>query len=114
MLLYGYGSYGNSTDPSFSISRLSLFGREVLHSPLHMFEAAKKSVDNGTKIGKMFKKINTFNDFIDCADWLVANKFTSPKHLYTSGGSAGGLLMGAIVDLRPDLEIRMIAAGCRL
>jgi oligopeptidase B len=60
--------------------------------------------------GKMFKKMNTFTDFIDCAEFLIANKYTSSQHLYANGGSAGGLLMGAVVNLRPDLWNGIIAS----
>ncbi len=109
LLLYGYGSYGNSTDPSFSISRLSLLDRGFAFAIAHV-RGGQEMGRQWYEDGKMFKKINTFNDFIDCADWLVANKFTSPKHLYTSGGSAGGLLMGAIVNMRPDLWNGVVAA----
>ncbi len=109
LLLYGYGSYGNSTDPSFSIARLSLLDRGFAFAIAHV-RGGQEMGRQWYEDGKMFKKINTFNDFIDCADWLVANKYTSPKHLYTSGGSAGGLLMGAIVNMRPDLWNGVVAA----
>ena len=109
LLLYGYGSYGNSTDPSFSISRLSLLDRGFAFAIAHV-RGGQEMGRQWYEDGKMFKKMNTFTDFIDCADWLVANKYTSPKHLYTNGGSAGGLLMGAIVNLRPDLWNGVIAA----
>ncbi len=101
-LLYGYGSYGNSLDASFSSNRLSLLNRGFVYAIAHIRggqEMGRKWYENG----KMHKKMNTFTDFISCAEFLIKEKFTSTKHLYTSGGSAGGLLMGAIVNLRPDL-----------
>jgi oligopeptidase B len=102
LLLYGYGSYGNSTDPSFSGARLSLLDRGFVFAIAHI----RGGQENGRpwyENGKMFKKKNTFTDFTDCADFLIAKKYTSPKHLYAQGGSAGGLLMGAIINMRPEL-----------
>jgi oligopeptidase B len=108
-LLYGYGSYGNSLDASFSSNRLSLLNRGFVYAIAHIRggqEMGRKWYEGG----KMHNKINTFTDFISCAEYLIKEKFTSTKHLYTSGGSAGGLLMGAIVNLRPDLW-HGVAAG---
>jgi len=109
LLLYGYGSYGNSTDPTFSISRLSLLDRGFAYAIAHV-RGGQEMGRQWYEDGKMFKKMNTFNDFIDCGQWLADNKFTSSKHLYASGGSAGGLLMGAIINLKPDLWNGVIAA----
>ena len=109
MLLNAYGSYGISSDASFSSVRLSLLNRG--------FAFAIANIRGGEEMGrywyedgKMMKKKNTFTDFIDCAEYLVANKYTSIKHLYINGGSAGGLLMGAVVNMRPDLWNGVIAA----
>ena len=109
MLLNAYGSYGISSDASFSSVRLSLLNRG--------FAFAIANIRGGEEMGrywyedgKMMKKKNTFTDFIDCAEYLVANKYTGTKHLYINGGSAGGLLMGAVVNMRPDLWNGVIAA----
>ena len=109
LMLYGYGSYGASMDATFSSVRLSLLNRG--------FAYAIANVRGGQEMGrywyedgKMMKKINTFTDFIDCAEFLLAGKYSSKEHLYTSGGSAGGLLMGAVVNMRPDLWHGVIAA----
>jgi len=109
LLLYAYGSYGYSTDPSFSIARLSLLDRGFAYAIAHI----RGGQDMGRQWyedGKMFKKKNTFTDFVDCADYLIAQKYTSAKHLYANGGSAGGLLMGAVVNLRPELWNGIVAA----
>jgi oligopeptidase B len=109
LLLNGYGSYGISSDASFSSVRLSLLNRG--------FAFAIANIRGGEEMGrywyedgKMMKKKNTFTDFIDCAEYLVSNKYTGTKHLYINGGSAGGLLMGAVVNMRPDLWNGVIAA----
>jgi oligopeptidase B len=107
--LYGYGSYGSSQDASFSSARLSLLNRGFAFAIAHV-RGGQEMGRSWYEDGKMMKKINTFTDFIDCAEYLIANKFTSAAHLYTSGGSAGGLLMGAVVNLRPDLWHGVIAA----
>jgi oligopeptidase B len=108
LLLYGYGSYGASMDASFSSTRLSLLNRGFAFAIAHIRggqEMGRKWYEDG----KMMKKKNTFTDFIDCAEYLVANKYSSPQHLYAMGGSAGGLLMGAIVNMRPDLWKGIVA-----
>ncbi len=102
LLLYAYGSYGISIDPSFSIARLSLLNRGFVFAVAHI-RGGQEMGRQWYEDGKMFKKTNTFNDFIDCADFLIANNYTSTQHLYANGGSAGGLLMGAVVNLRPEL-----------
>jgi oligopeptidase B len=109
LLLYGYGSYGVSTDPTFSISRLSLLDRGFAFAIAHV-RGGQEMGRSWYEDGKMFKKKNTFTDFIDCAEYLIKEKYTSPAHLYASGGSAGGLLMGAVVNMRPDLWNGIIAA----
>lgn len=109
LLLYGYGSYGYSTDPTFSSARLSLLNRGFAFAIAHV-RGGQEMGRQWYEDGKMFKKKNTFTDFIDCADFLIANKFTSKQHLYANGGSAGGLLMGAITNMRPDLWHGIICA----
>jgi len=107
-LLYGYGSYGLSMDPSFRSERLSLLDRGFVFAMAHIrggSEMGRHWYDDG----KLLKKKNTFTDFIDCAEYLVNENFTSPDHLFTMGGSAGGLLMGAVVNMRPDLFKGVIA-----
>lgn len=109
LLLYGYGSYGASMEPYFSSSRLSLLDRGFCYAIAHIRggqEMGRQWYDDG----KLFKKKNTFNDFIDCADYLVANKYTNTDKLFAMGGSAGGLLMGAVVNMRPDLWKGVVAA----
>ncbi len=108
LVLYGYGSYGNTIDPWFSSTRLSLLDRGFVYVIAHIRGSqamGRQWYDNG----KMMNKMNTFNDYIDCSLYLIDNKYTSPKHLYAMGGSAGGLLMGAIVNMRPDLYRGVIA-----
>ncbi len=108
LVLYGYGSYGNTIDPWFSSTRLSLLDRGFVYVIAHIRGSqamGRQWYDNG----KMMNKMNTFNDYIDCSLYLIDNKYTSSKHLYAMGGSAGGLLMGAIVNMRPDLYRGVIA-----
>ncbi|MES2646071.1 MAG: S9 family peptidase [Bacteroidota bacterium] len=109
LLLYSYGSYGISTDPSFSLARLSLLNRGFVFAIAHI-RGGQEMGRQWYEDGKMFKKKNTFTDFIACADFLIANKYTSKQHLYANGGSAGGLLIGAVVNLRPELWHGVIAA----
>jgi oligopeptidase B len=109
LLLYGYGSYGASMDASFSSVRLSLLNRGFAFAIAHI-RGGEEMGRYWYEDGKMMKKKNTFTDFIDCAEYLIAQKFTSTKHLYINGGSAGGLLMGAVVNMRPDLFNGVIAA----
>ena len=102
LLLYGYGSYGLSMDAGFRSHRLSLLDRGFVFAIAHVRggqELGRRWYDDG----KLLKKKNTFTDFIACAEHLVADAYTSPEHLYAMGGSAGGLLMGAVLNLRPDL-----------
>ncbi len=108
LLLYAYGSYGYSMEPSFSSVRLSLLDRGWVFAIAHIRggqEMGRFWYDDG----KFFKKKNTFHDFIDCAEYLISQQFTSSENLYAQGGSAGGLLMGAVANLRPDLWKGVIA-----
>lgn len=109
LLLYAYGSYGISSDAYFSSIRLSLLDRGFAFAIAHI-RGGQELGRYWYEDGKMMKKKNTFTDFIDCAEYLIAEKYTSTKHLYANGGSAGGLLMGAIANLRPDLWNGIIAA----
>ena len=102
LLLYGYGSYGISMPAQFSSSRLSLLDRGVLFAVAHIRGGGEMGED-WRDAGKLHLKRNTFTDFIACAEFLIAEKYTSPEHLAIQGGSAGGLLMGATINLRPDL-----------
>jgi oligopeptidase B len=102
LLLYGYGSYGASMDPYFSSVRLSLLNRGFTFAIAHIRGGQEMGRD-WYENGKLLKKKNTFNDFIDCGQYLVDNKYTSKSHLYAQGGSAGGLLMGAVINMAPDM-----------
>jgi len=102
MLLYAYGSYGASMTPNFSTARLSLVDRGMIYAIAHI-RGGSELGEKWRQEGRMFKKLNTFNDFVDSADYLIKNKYTSPDRLVIQGGSAGGLLMGAVVNMRPDL-----------
>jgi len=108
LLLYAYGSYGHSMDAAFSINNLSLLNRGFVYAIAHI-RGGQEMGRQWYEDGKLMKKMNTFTDFIDCGKFLVDNKFTSPAHLYAQGGSAGGLLMGAIINLQPDLWHGIIA-----
>jgi oligopeptidase B len=107
-LIYGYGSYGASMDPTFSITRLSLLDRGFIYAIAHI-RGGQEMGRQWYEDGKMFKKKNTFTDFIDCSEFLIEEKYTQPEKLFASGGSAGGLLMGAVVNMRPDLYKGVIA-----
>ncbi|WP_329605221.1 S9 family peptidase [Undibacterium hunanense] len=102
LLLYSYGSYGYSTEATFAISRLSLLDRGVIYVQAHI-RGGRDMGEHWHEDGMLMKKKNTFYDFIDSADYLVKQKWTSPDRLIIQGGSAGGLLMGAVVNMRPDL-----------
>ena len=102
MLLYGYGSYGIPIDPYFRTSRISLLDRGMIFAIAHV----RGGGDRGRlwyEAGKLLRKKNTFTDFIACAESLVRRRYTSPDRLVIQGGSAGGLLMGAVTNMRPDL-----------
>jgi oligopeptidase B len=108
LLQYAYGSYGYSMDATFSSTRLSLLDRGFIFAIAHI----RGGEDLGRQWyedGKLLKKKNTFTDFIDCSKFLIAEKYTSPMHLYAEGGSAGGLLMGAIANIAPELYNGIIA-----
>ena len=109
MLLYAYGSYGNSTDPSFRSSIISLLDRGFAYAIAHI-RGGSEMGRQWYLDGKLLNKKNTFTDFNDCAHFLINEKYTSPEHLYAMGGSAGGLLMGAIVNMEPQLYHGVIAA----
>jgi oligopeptidase B len=102
LLLYGYGSYGASIPPTFSSSRLSLLDRGVIFAIGHIRGGGELG-EEWREAGRMLKKINTFTDFIACAETLVKMKYTSTDRLVIQGGSAGGLLVGAVSNMRPDL-----------
>jgi oligopeptidase B len=108
MLLYAYGSYGISMTPSFSTARLSLVDRGMIFAIAHIRGGAELG-EKWRQEGRMFKKINTFNDFIDTAKYLIKNKYTAADRLVIQGGSAGGLLVGAVANMRPDLFKAVIA-----
>ncbi|MBL4939550.1 MAG: S9 family peptidase [Lutibacter sp.] len=109
LLLYAYGSYGNSTEPSFSSSRLSLLDRGFMYAIAHVRGGQEMGRD-WYENGKLLKKKNTFTDFINCGEYLVKKGFTNSDHLYAYGGSAGGLLMGAILNMKPELWNGVVAA----
>jgi oligopeptidase B len=102
MLLYAYGSYGASMTPSFSSARLSLVDRGMIYAIAHI-RGGSELGEKWRQEGRMFKKLNTFYDFVDSADWLIKNKYTSPDRLVIQGGSAGGMLMGGVVNFAPQL-----------
>jgi oligopeptidase B len=102
LLLYGYGSYGLSIPPTFSSSRLSLLDRGVIFAIGHIRGGGELG-EEWRQAGRMMKKMNTFTDFIACAEALVKQKYTSKDRLVIQGGSAGGLLVGAVSNMRPDL-----------
>jgi oligopeptidase B len=108
MLLYAYGSYGYSTDPGFSTNRLSLVDRGMIYAIAHI-RGGSELGEKWRLDGRMFKKLNTFYDFVDSAKWLVSNKYTSSDRLVIQGGSAGGLLMGAVSNMSPDTFHAVIA-----
>lgn len=102
LFLYGYGSYGFGTSATFSSNRLSLLDRGMSYAIAHI-RGGDEMGEKWREDGMLMKKKNTFWDFIDCAEYLVAEKWTSKDRLVIEGGSAGGLLMGAVVNMRPDL-----------
>ncbi|MEP0266277.1 S9 family peptidase [Dokdonia sp.] len=109
LLLYAYGSYGSSIEPSFRNNRFSLLDRGFVYAMAHVRggqEMGRYWYDDG----KLLKKKNTFTDFINVGEFLVKEEYTSPKHLYAIGGSAGGLLMGGIINMKPELWNGVVAA----
>ena len=108
LLLYGYGAYGISMEPTFRSSRLSLLDRGFTFAIAHVRggeELGRRWYDDG----KLRKKQNTFTDFIACAEHLIAEGLAAPERLFAMGGSAGGLLMGAVINMRPDLFHGVVA-----
>jgi len=108
LLLYAYGSYGHSMDASFSANNLSLLNRGFVFAIAHI-RGGQEMGRQWYEDGRLMKKMNTFTDFIDCGKFLIERQFTSAAHLYAQGGSAGGLLMGAVINLQPDLWHGVIA-----
>ena len=108
VLQYAYGSYGYSMDATFSSTRLSLLDRGFIFAIAHIRGGEDLGRD-WYENGKLLKKKNTFTDFIDCSKFLISEKYTSAEHLYAEGGSAGGLLMGAVVNMAPELYRGVIA-----
>lgn len=109
LLQYAYGSYGSTIDPSFSSIRLSLLDRGFIYAIAHI-RGGEYLGRKWYEDGKLLKKKNTFTDFIDVSKHLIAQNYTSSKHLYAYGGSAGGLLMGAVINMAPELYNGVIAA----
>ena len=109
LLVYGYGSYGHSIDAGFSPYRVSLLDRGFVYALAHI-RGGQEMGRQWYEDGKLLKKKNTFTDFIACAEHLVQEKYADPKRVYASGGSAGGLLMGAVVNLWPELFHGVLAA----
>ncbi len=108
VLQYAYGSYGYSMDAYFSTTRLSLLDRGFIYAIAHIRggeDLGREWYENG----KLLTKMNTFTDFVDCSKYLIKEKYTSPKHLYAEGGSAGGLLMGVVINIAPELYNGVIA-----
>ncbi len=101
-LLYGYGSYGSSMDPYFSSVRLSLLDRGFVYAIAHI-RGGEEMGRHWYEDGKLLNKMNTFNDFVDCGKYLVEKKYSHQDNLFAMGGSAGGLLMGAVINQAPDL-----------
>jgi oligopeptidase B len=109
ILQYGYGSYGSTIDPSFSSVRLSLLDRGFVFAIAHI-RGSQYLGRQWYENGRMLSKKNTFEDFVSCSKFLIDNNYTSREHLYAEGGSAGGLLMGAIMNMAPELYNGIISA----
>lgn len=109
LLLYGYGAYGSIVSDRFSSVRLSLLDRGFVYAIAHI-RGGEYLGRKWYETGKMFHKMNTFHDFIDAANYLIAQNYTSPAHLYAEGGSAGGLLIGAVINMNPELFNGVISA----
>jgi oligopeptidase B len=108
LILVGYGAYGSSYDPYFSSNRLSLLDRNFIYAIAHIRGGGEMG-RQWYEQGKLLNKMNTFTDFIACAEYLIAEKYTSPNKLVMSGASAGGLVIGAVTNMRPDLFKIVIA-----
>jgi len=109
LLLYGYGSYGHSMSPTFSSTRLSLIKRNIIWATAHIRGGMERGM-RWWKEGKLLNKKNTFKDYVACAKFLIEKKYTSKKKIIGMGGSAGGLLMGVVVNEEPDLFLGVIMA----
>ena len=109
LLLYGYGSYGSSMSPSFSTTRLSLIDRDIIWVTAHIRGGMERGM-KWWKEGKLLNKKNTFEDYIASAKYLIENKYTSKNKIIGMGGSAGGLLMGAVINQAPELFLGIIMA----
>ncbi len=109
MLLTGYGAYGISSDPDFSSTRLSLLDRGFIFAIAHI-RGGQEFGRQWYEDGKLFNKKNTFTDFISCSEFLIKNNYTNKEYLFAVGGSAGGLLMGSVINMRPDLFKGVVAA----
>ncbi|KAB7731648.1 prolyl oligopeptidase family serine peptidase [Rudanella paleaurantiibacter] len=109
LLQYAYGSYGSNTEPGFGSARLSLLDRGFIYAIAHI-RGGQEMGRHWYEDGKMLKKKNTFNDFVDCSKFLIEQKYTNPTKLFALGGSAGGLLMGAVVNQAPELYRGVVAA----
>ena len=109
LLLYGYGSYGNSMSPNFSSTRLSLINRDIIWATAHIRGGMEKGM-KWWKEGKLTNKKNTFKDYIYAAKYLIENKYSSKGKIIGMGGSAGGLLMGAVVNQAPELFLGIVMA----
>ena len=109
LLLYGYGSYGSSMSPGFSSTKLSLINRDIIWVTAHIRGGMERGM-KWWKDGKLLNKKNTFEDYIASARFLIENKYTSKNKIIGMGGSAGGLLMGAVVNLAPELFLGIIMA----
>lgn len=110
LLLYGYGSYGISTDATFASSRLSLLDRGFIYAIAHI-RGGQELGREWYEDGKLLKKKNTFTDFIDCAEFLIQGRYTNPDKLFALGGSAGGLLIGAVINMAPRAFKGVIAVA---
>ena len=108
LIQYAYGSYGSTIDPYFSTVRLSLLDRGFIYAIAHI-RGGEYMGRQWYENGKLLKKKNSFSDFIDSSKFLIENNYTSPKHLYAMGGSAGGLLMGAVINMAPDIYNGVVA-----
>ena len=109
VLLYGYGSYGSSMSPSFSSTKFSLIDRDIIWVTAHIRGGMERGM-KWWKEGKLLNKKNTFEDYLAVGDFLIKNKYTSKKKIIGFGGSAGGLLMGAVVNQKPEIFLAMILA----
>ena len=109
LLLYGYGSYGHSMDATFNSDRISLLDRGFVYAIAHI-RGGEELGRQWYEDGKLLNKMNTFTDFIACAEHLASEGYADPDQLYAMGGSAGGLLVGAVINIRPDLFRGVVAA----